>query len=550
MNLTAGTTLQNGKYLLDTQLGKGVFYVTYQATNTESGQTVVIKTLAETLCQHTNFDQFKPQFLEFGERLRYCKHPNLVQVLDCFEDAGSPYLVMEYIPGQTLAELIESDVLPEKKAIEYIHQIGDALSVLHKAGLLHRDIKPQNIIRRQDTDCLVLCEFGITCEFTPGVMQTHATLLSAGYAPLEQYSFEAKRTSATDIYALAATLYCLLAGRPPLAAPVRYSKVLANLPASRQGSQEKLSSTLRELLKETTKVGQQASAQHADKDNRLFQGNLHPSPPKISQAVKRAVWRGLELSIAKRPQTVEAWLSLLPKPEKNRTPQPALCEPSAAQPTDQDSGQVDIKPVLKTTQPPQLPRLKKNPKLQSALSQPSVAKPEGQDSGQMMPSGRPQGDKDWGVLASREATQHSSGLMVDGDELSTINPEQDGFHPHPLLDEALDAPFVDLQTTPKQSQAYPPPKLKKILKSQSALVQQLVTKLKLQAGYRGATATKPNTPKMRLPLGALLITGAIAASAGLGFGLAIRTNLPNKAGSTFLHRYQDFPYKPMSDPRL
>ena len=491
MNLTAGTTLQNGKYLLDTPLGKGVFYLTYQATNTESGQTVVIKTLAETLCQHANFDQFKPQFLEFGERLRYCKHPNLVQVLDCFEDAGCPYLVMEYIPGQTLAELIESDVFPETKAIEYIHQIGDALSVLHKAGLLHRDVKPQNIIRRQGTDCLVLCEFGITCEFTPGVMQTHATLLSAGYAPLEQYSFEAKRTSATDIYALAATLYCLLTGRPPLAAPVRYSKVLANLPASRQGSQGKLSSTLRELLKETAKVGQQASAQHADKDNRLFHANLHPSPPNISPAVKRAVWCGLELSIAKRPQTVEAWLSLLPKPEKNRTPQPALSEPSAAKPTDQDSGQVDIKPVLRKPEPPQLPRQKKIPKLQSVLTQPSVAKPEGQDSGQ-----------------------------------------------------------ADLKTTRKKSQTSQPLRLKKILESQPALIQQLVTKLKIKREYTDSTATKTNTPKVPLPLGALLMTGALAASAGLGFGLAIRTNLPNKAGSTFLHRYQDFPYKPMSDPRL
>jgi serine/threonine-protein kinase len=491
MNLTAETTLHNGKYLLDTQLGKGVFYVTYQATNTESGQTVVIKTLAETLCQHANFDQFKPQFLEFGERLSYCKHPNLVQVLDCFEDAGCPYLVMEYIRGQTLAELIESDVLPEAKAIEYIHQIGDALSVLHKAGLLHRDVKPQNIIRRQDSDCLVLCEFGITCEFTPGVMQTHATLLSAGYAPLEQYSFEAKRTSATDIYALAATLYCLLTGRPPLAAPVRYSKVLANLPASRQGSRGKLSHSLRELLAETGKIGQQASALHSDGDNRLFHANLHPSPPNLSQAVKRAVWRGLELSTAKRPQTVEAWLSLLPKREKNRTPQFVLPEPSADQPTAKDLGQVDVKPVLKKPQPPHLPSLKKIPKLQAALNLPSVAKSQGEDSGQ-----------------------------------------------------------ADLKTTPKKSQTSQLPSLKKILKYESALVQQLVTKLKLQAGHKDATATKTNTPKVRLPLGALLMTGALAASAGLGFGLAIRTNLPNKSGSTFLHRYQDFPYKPMSEPRL
>src|SRR5918998_704896 len=118
MNLTAGTALHDDKYLLNTQLGKGVFGITYRATNTESGETVVIKTIGEELRQHSDFDQFKQQFLELAERLRCCKHPNLVQVLDCFEEAGRPYLVMEYIPGQTLAELIQSEVLPEAKAVK------------------------------------------------------------------------------------------------------------------------------------------------------------------------------------------------------------------------------------------------------------------------------------------------------------------------------------------------------------------------------------------------------------------------------------------------
>jgi serine/threonine-protein kinase len=117
MNLTAETALQNGKYVLDTQLSKGVFGITYRATNTESGQTVVIKTLGESLRQHSDFDQFKQQFLELAKRLSRCKHPNLVQVLDCFEEAGRPYLVMEYIPGQTLAELIQSRCCQKQKPL-------------------------------------------------------------------------------------------------------------------------------------------------------------------------------------------------------------------------------------------------------------------------------------------------------------------------------------------------------------------------------------------------------------------------------------------------
>jgi serine/threonine-protein kinase len=433
MNLTAGTALHDDKYLLNTQLGKGVFGITYRATNTESGETVVIKTIGEELRQHSDFDQFKQQFLELAERLRCCKHPNLVQVLDCFEDAGRPYLVMEYIPGQTLAELIQANVLPEAKAIEYIRQISAALSVLHKAGLLHRDVKPQNIIRRQDTDRVVLGEFGITCEFTPGVMQTHASLSSPGYAPLEQYSPEGQRTPATDIYALAATLYCLLTGRPPLPAPVR--KALYS-----QGS-----------------VSTEPPQEH-----NLFSLDLHPGTPNLSSAVKQVIWRGLELTAQRRPQTVEAWLTLLPRQERIAKPQPALTQRPAAKPRvangvtpRQVSGQADLKPAL------------------------------------------------------------TNGKI--------------------------------LQPTPQEKKPTPEPALAQ------HLVKQPKTQDAIHQDAKNRVTTKLKQAKARLPLRALFMTGAIAASAGLGFGFALRINGPNEPGSTLLHTQQSFPPSsnwPMSKPQL
>jgi len=433
MNLTAGTALHDDKYLLNTQLGKGVFGITYRATNTESGETVVIKTIGEELRQHSDFDQFKQQFLELAERLRCCKHPNLVQVLDCFEDAGRPYLVMEYIPGQTLAELIQANVLPEAKAIEYIRQISAALSVLHKAGLLHRDVKPQNIIRRQDTDRVVLGEFGITCEFTPGVMQTHASLSSPGYAPLEQYSPEGQRTPATDIYALAGTLYCLLTGRPPLPAPVR--KALYS-----RGS-----------------VSTEPPQEH-----NLFSLDLHPGTPNLSSAVKQVIWRGLELTAQRRPQTVEAWLTLLPSHERIAKPQPALTQRPAAKPRvangvtpRQVSGQADLKPAL------------------------------------------------------------TNGKI--------------------------------LQPTPQEKKPTPEPALAQ------HLVKQPKTQDAIHQDAKNRVTTKLKQAKARLPLRALFMTGAIAASAGLGFGFALRINGPNEPGSTLLHTQQSFPPSsnwPMSKPQL
>jgi serine/threonine-protein kinase len=470
MNLTAETALQNGKYVLDTQLSKGVFGITYRATNTESGQTVVIKTLGESLRQHSDFDQFKQQFLELAKRLSRCKHPNLVQVLDCFEEAGRPYLVMEYIPGQTLAELIQSEVLPEAKAVKYIRQIGHALSVVHKAGLLHQDVKPQNIIRRQDTDCVVLCEFGLTCEFTPGVMQTHANLLSAGYAPLEQYSFEEQRTPATDIYALAATLYCLLIGRPPLPAPVRDR--IAKLCLS---AEVRSTSPTPMLLGENEggdrKPG--GSVQHSDggvsaaalQEHRLFLPDLQQSTQKLRPAVKQVVCCGLELAAQRRPKTVEAWLSLLKSQEKILKPQPALTQHLVAQPR---AGTVAL-PL------PDLPQaaLKSAPTKRKTAQRPTQAK---------KPTHQPE-------LAQRLVTKLRTGL------------------------EAVSLP----------------------------------------GGHRGTIFRKLKRSKVRSPLRALILTGTIAASAGIGFGFALRINRPNEPGSTILHTEQSFPPTsnwPMSEPQL
>jgi len=469
MNLTAETALQNGKYVLDTQLSKGVFGITYRATNTESGQTVVIKTLGESLRQHSDFDQFKQQFLELAKRLSRCKHPNLVQVLDCFEEAGRPYLVMEYIPGQTLAELIQSEVLPEAKAVKYIRQIGHALSVVHKAGLLHQDVKPQNIIRRQDTDCVVLCEFGLTCEFTPGVMQTHANLLSAGYAPLEQYSFEEQRTPATDIYALAATLYCLLIGRPPLPAPVRDRIAKLCLSA------EVRSTSPTPMLLDENEGGDRfpESALHSDggvsaaalQEHRLFLPDLQQSTQKLSPAVKQVVCCGLELAAPRRPKTVEAWLSLLKSQEKILKPQPALTQHLVAQPR---AGTVAL-PV------PDLPQaaLKSAPTKRKTAQRPTQAK---------KPTHQPE-------LAQRLVRKLRAGL------------------------EALSLP----------------------------------------GGHRGTTPRKLKRSKVRSPLRALILTGTIAASAGIGFGFALRINRPNEPGSTILHTEQSFPPTsnwPMSEPQL
>ncbi|MBD2436622.1 serine/threonine-protein kinase [Nostoc sp. FACHB-110] len=277
--MLAGTILQGGKYTLTQEIGRGGFGITFKATHHYLGHEVVMKTINEKLRQHPDFAKFERQFQDEARRLATCIHPNIVRVSDFFVEDGLPYMVMEYIPGETLgnAFILPAIPLPEATAIHYIRQIGAALQVVHNNGLLHRDVKPDNIILREGTQEVILIDFGIAREFNSGVKQTHTGIVSEGYAPIEQYLTQAPRTPATDVYGLAATLYALLTGQVPMPA----------------------------LLRDREKM---------------------PSPkelqPHISAAVNQAVMRGMAVDPRFRPATVVEWLQLLPGGVGNANPQP------------------------------------------------------------------------------------------------------------------------------------------------------------------------------------------------------------------------------------
>lgn len=267
MDTLIGKTLQGGKYTLEQELGRGGFGITFRANHRYLGQPVVIKTLNESLRNHPNFAEFDRKFQDEARRLASCVHPNIVRVSDFFVEDGQPYMVMDYIAGQDLGDVVlPNKPLPENLAISYITQIGAAVKAVHQKGLLHRDIKPQNIILRQNTQEVVLIDFGIAREFTPGATQSHTNMVSDGYAPPEQYFAQGKYTPATDVYGLAATLYTLLTGQVPVAVILRTSQPM-------------------------------------------------PSPrdlqPQVSPTVSQAVMRGMTVEAQNRPATVDEWLALL-----------------------------------------------------------------------------------------------------------------------------------------------------------------------------------------------------------------------------------------------
>ncbi|MEH2394375.1 MAG: protein kinase [Nostoc sp.] len=276
--MLAGTILQDGKYTLIQEIGRGGFGITFKATHRYLGQEVVMKTINERLRQHPDFAKFERQFQDEARRLATCIHPNIVRVSDFFVEAGLPYMVMEYIPGETLTDafVLPGIPMPEATAIHYIRQIGAALQVVHNNGLLHRDVKPDNIIQRLGTQEVVLIDFGIAREFNGSVRQTHTGMVSEGYSPIEQYLTQAPRTPATDVYGLAATLYALLTAQVPMPALLR--------------DREQMPSP-RELQ------------------------------PHLSAAVNQAVMRGMAVESRFRPATVAEWLQLLPGDGVNMTPE-------------------------------------------------------------------------------------------------------------------------------------------------------------------------------------------------------------------------------------
>jgi serine/threonine protein kinase len=172
MDALIGKSLQGGKYTLEQELGRGGFGITFRANHRYLGQPVVIKTLNESLRRDPKFAEFDRKFQDEARRLASCVHPNIVRVSDFFVEDGQPYMVMDYIAGQNLGHVVgTNNPLPENLAILYITQIGAALKAVHQKGLLHRDVKPQNIILRQNTQEVVLIDFGIAREFTSGATQ-------------------------------------------------------------------------------------------------------------------------------------------------------------------------------------------------------------------------------------------------------------------------------------------------------------------------------------------------------------------------------------------
>ena len=200
------------RYTVERTLGRGGMATVDLARDEQLGRRVAVKRLFRSLAAD---DVFHTRFLREARMAASLSHPNLVAVYDVGEEDGLPYIVMEYVEGETLAELIaRSGQMDADRAVDLLLQVCAGLEHAHAAGLVHRDIKPQNLLVRRD-GVAKIADFGIARTLQATQLTQAGTVLgTAAYLAPEQAAGEAV-TAAADIYSLGSVAYELLAGWPP-----------------------------------------------------------------------------------------------------------------------------------------------------------------------------------------------------------------------------------------------------------------------------------------------------------------------------------------------
>jgi eukaryotic-like serine/threonine-protein kinase len=204
--------LAGGRYRTQELLGRGGMASVYLARDGELDRPVAVKVLAEHLADTPGF---RERFLREAKLAAQLSHPNVVQVFDVGEHDGVPFIVMECVEGSTLAEeLKQRGPLDLAEVVDLALQICGGLEHAHAAGLVHRDIKPQNLLLRPD-GTVKIADFGIArAAETTKLTQAGSVVGTAAYLAPEQALGE-EVTAAADIYSLGCVLYELLTGRTP-----------------------------------------------------------------------------------------------------------------------------------------------------------------------------------------------------------------------------------------------------------------------------------------------------------------------------------------------
>ncbi|WP_017305953.1 serine/threonine protein kinase [Spirulina subsalsa] len=528
--MTTTATYNDFKYSLDTTIGQGIFSLTYQAVEVGTGKPVMIKTLASSLQDHPQFPKFRERFLKLAQQLKQCVHPHLPGIWEFFEEDGQPYIVYDRILGVNLADHVAAQGrIPEDQAREWINQIASALQRLHQQGLKHLDVHPRNIIYRPETNDVVLVDFGFTAELTPEIRQTHANLIAPGYSALEQHNPKKPCSSATDIYSLSATFYFMLTGDAPPPVPV-----LGHIPPEK----------------------------------------WQKFPREISSPTRATILRGMALSAIDRPQTVADWSSLW-REVWEREQQALQAQLEAQLQAERLENERLARLEAERLENERLARLEAERLENERLARLEFERLENERLARLEAE-RLENERLARLEAERLENERLARLeferlenerlarlefeRLENERLARLEFERlENERLARLETERLEAERlarleferqiqqeIERQQAPTGEMDPSPTPLEELEAGSVALTvsspqKRPKTSPRPTQKRKGKARPQSQMVKVRFPMGALLMTSAIAASAGAGFGLSLRLNRPTEAGSSFWHVEQSFP---------
>jgi len=203
---------QFGPYLVQKKIGEGGMGAVYLATDTRAGSPVALKVLSSALAKDS---QYLQRFQREASMASALEHPNVVRCYGTGLEQNIHYMALEYVDGGDAMDLLEQGPVPEAEALEIAIQVADALGAAHERGIIHRDIKPHNILMTKD-GMAKLADLGLArAEEDHSVTQTGIAIGTPHYMSPEQAQGEKGIDIRADLYALGATLYHMVCGKPP-----------------------------------------------------------------------------------------------------------------------------------------------------------------------------------------------------------------------------------------------------------------------------------------------------------------------------------------------
>jgi serine/threonine protein kinase len=321
--LRKGSTI--GNYRIEEQIGRGGMGVVYSATHLGLDRKVALKLIAEDLSED---EGFRERFRREPRIAASIDHENVVPVFDAGEAGDHLYVAMRLIEGSDLGTILKKEgELDPRRAASIVAQVGEALDAAHARGLVHRDVKPANVLieKRNGHEHAYLTDFGITKAGggSIGLTRTGDWVGTADYVAPEQIQGE-KLDERTDVYALGAVLYHSLAGEAPYAHDSEVAKIYAHLskpipPISekRRGVSPELEATIRRAMAKKPKDRYPSAGEFGRESLAIAQGK-----GKLSRATQKFVGAEPEAVPPPEPVGETAISSPTVEPAKTAAPKP------------------------------------------------------------------------------------------------------------------------------------------------------------------------------------------------------------------------------------